>query len=155
MVRHPSTLALRVENKIEYVTYPWINGKCGGYVKIAPGLEKLPKRTSTTMVSQWRDIESSSPFIRLNRRISIDSFMSLHFQIFLVLMGKIHLLSGDRSTEYKHGTVITVPKGKFLNNIKLQMLWMESNHYKHIRNILKTNCILFNSRCEVWLAEQK
>ena len=77
MVRHPSSLAFRVEDKIEYVTYPWVNGKCGGYVKIAPGLEKLPKRTSTTMVSEGRENEYFFLFIRLNSRISINSFVFL------------------------------------------------------------------------------
>lgn len=74
MVRHPSSLTYRVEEDIEYVTYPWLNGKCGGYVKIAPGLEKLPKRTSTTMVNQSRKPEYFSPFVRLNVKISINSF---------------------------------------------------------------------------------
>lgn len=49
-VRYPSSLTLRIDNKIEYVTYPWHNGKCGGYVKFGPGLEKIPKRAITTIV---------------------------------------------------------------------------------------------------------
>ncbi|XP_055300276.1 uncharacterized protein LOC129567433 isoform X2 [Sitodiplosis mosellana] len=80
VVRYPSSLQHRVEDKIEYVTYPWCNKKCSGYVKIAPGLEKITKRTGTTM-------------------------------IFLILMGKILLLSGEKSTEFKSGTLITIPKG--------------------------------------------
>lgn len=54
VARYPRSLTLRVEDNIEYVTYPWNKGKCGGYIKINPGLEKIPKVTGTTMVRQTK-----------------------------------------------------------------------------------------------------
>lgn len=56
MVRAPSSLQYVVKENIEYVTYPWNDRKCSGYVKIDPGLQKEPKRTETTMVNQRMEL---------------------------------------------------------------------------------------------------
>ncbi|XP_031624085.1 uncharacterized protein LOC116341267 [Contarinia nasturtii] len=48
-VRYPSSLSLRIEDGIQYVTYPWNNGKCSGYVKVVRDCEKLPKVPTSSM----------------------------------------------------------------------------------------------------------
>lgn len=50
--RHPRSLSLRIEDGIEYVTFPPFRGVCSGYVKIRPKLEKAPKITAYSMVSE-------------------------------------------------------------------------------------------------------
>lgn len=73
-------------------------------------------------------------------------------------MGKIHLLSGDRGTEYKHGTVITIPKGKVNNIFDQYKIANALNEIKPLQTYQKylkkkTNCVFYNSRCEIWSAK--
>lgn len=76
MVRYPSSLSVRVIEKIEYVTYPWNDGKCGGYIKIGPGVEKKPKMTTTTLVNQ----KSNLLYLKTKMRKK-NIYNSIHYSV--------------------------------------------------------------------------
>lgn len=50
-VRYPGSLVLQKEHGVQYLTFPWNNGKSSGYMRMQPGNEKAKRKSISTIVS--------------------------------------------------------------------------------------------------------
>lgn len=92
--RFPRSLEFRVENGIEYVTYPYNNGKCSGYVKVGPGQRKIPKKSITRMVRKLKKMTTIFRERKKPTKLQTKDLTFIFFFFHLIIL-EFHRFNGE------------------------------------------------------------